>query len=134
MKMVRAYDKLREALRKPGVYGGFPARHRAATGQSSRVRRGLESPAAIMNPSVAVGIEGKFQQDRPGRPGTNTRYNVRKVRRNYTLHWQLDERSIEYDKVSDGTISPCSPMTGASLPVTFSRRTSPTYSDRCCAS
>jgi transposase len=50
---------------------------------------------------VAVGIDAKFRQDRPGRPGPNTRY-VRKIRRKHTLHWEIDEQPIEYDKKSDG--------------------------------
>jgi transposase len=48
-----------------------------------------------------VDLESKFRQDRPGRPGTNTRYR-RSIRRKYTLHWEIDEQSIEYDRKSDG--------------------------------
>ena len=54
-----------------------------------------------VRPWVAVGIEDRFHQERPGRPGAKTRY-LKKVRLKYTVHWQIDEAVIEYDKRSDG--------------------------------
>jgi len=51
--------------------------------------------------SLGQGELPSYHQDRPGRPGPNTRY-VRKVRRYWQLSWQLDEAAIAYDRKSDG--------------------------------
>jgi transposase len=42
-----------------------------------------------------------FQQAGPGRPGPKTRY-VKKTRKRWGLKWELDEKSIAYDRKSDG--------------------------------
>lgn len=45
--------------------------------------------------------EEKFRQERPGRPGPNTRY-VRKTRGRWVPQWKTDEAAIAYDRKSDG--------------------------------
>jgi len=45
--------------------------------------------------------EHSFRQERPGRPGPNTKY-VRKTKRKWKITWQLDEEAIAYDHKSDG--------------------------------
>lgn len=45
--------------------------------------------------------EEKFRQERPGRPGPNTRY-VRKTRGHWVPEWKTDEAAIAWDRKSDG--------------------------------
>jgi len=45
--------------------------------------------------------EHSYRQERPGRPGPNTKY-VRKTKRKWEITWQLDEEAIAYDHKSDG--------------------------------
>jgi len=43
----------------------------------------------------------RFRQDRPGRPGPDTRYR-RTVKRRYTIGFEVDRLAVEYDMRSDG--------------------------------
>ena len=43
----------------------------------------------------------RFRQEKPGRPGAQTRY-LRTVRTRPSIAWEIDLRTIEYDKKSDG--------------------------------
>jgi len=45
--------------------------------------------------------EHSYRQERPGRPGPNTKY-VRETKRKWEIKWQLDEEAIAYDHKSDG--------------------------------
>ncbi len=42
-----------------------------------------------------------YRQTKPGRPGRNTSY-VRKTRKYWTIDWELDQATIDYDRKSDG--------------------------------
>jgi hypothetical protein len=42
-----------------------------------------------------------FKQDRPGRPGPQTKY-LRKTRPFWRIEWAVDEALVEYDRKSDG--------------------------------
>jgi transposase len=42
-----------------------------------------------------------FRQDRPGRPGPETKY-LRKTKRRWEIRWKLDEDAVAYDHRSDG--------------------------------
>ena len=43
----------------------------------------------------------RYRQDRPGRPGPDTRYR-RTVKRRYTIGFEVDRLAVEYDMRSDG--------------------------------
>ena len=45
--------------------------------------------------------EHSYRQERPGRPGPNTKY-VKQTKRKWEITWQLDEEAIAYDHKSDG--------------------------------
>lgn len=45
--------------------------------------------------------EHAYRQERPGRPGPNTKY-VRTSKRRWQIRWQLDEQALAYDHRSDG--------------------------------
>jgi len=45
--------------------------------------------------------EHTFRQTKAGRPGPNTTY-VRKTRKRWTIEWSIDQKTIDYDRVSDG--------------------------------
>jgi len=45
--------------------------------------------------------EHTFRQTRRGRPGPNTTY-VRKTRKRWTVDWKIDQKTVDYDRVSDG--------------------------------
>ena len=42
-----------------------------------------------------------YKQERPGRPGPDTRY-VKKTKKRWRIEWTVDEAAIAYDHVSDG--------------------------------
>lgn len=45
--------------------------------------------------------EHTYKQERPGRPGPDTRY-VKKTKKRWRIEWSVDETAIAYDHVSDG--------------------------------
>jgi transposase len=45
--------------------------------------------------------EHLYRQDRRGRPGPDTKY-VRRTKRRWQIHWEVDEEAIAYDLNSDG--------------------------------
>jgi len=45
--------------------------------------------------------EHSFRQTRRGRPGANTTY-VRKTTRRWTVDWSVDQKTVDYDRKSDG--------------------------------
>jgi transposase len=50
---------------------------------------------------IVPDLQAYFRQEKPGRPGPNTRY-VRKTRKRWRLEWTLDESRVTYDHKSDG--------------------------------
>lgn len=45
--------------------------------------------------------EHTFRQTKRGRPGANTTY-VRKTTRRWTIDWSVDQKTVDYDRTSDG--------------------------------
>lgn len=45
--------------------------------------------------------EHTFRQTKRGRPGANTTY-VRKTTRRWTIDWSIDQKTVDYDRKSDG--------------------------------
>ncbi|WP_176226648.1 hypothetical protein [Candidatus Hakubella thermalkaliphila] len=72
--------------------------------------------------SLDLIYEHSFRQERPGRPGPDTKF-VRKTKKRWKIAWRLDDDAVAYDHRSDG-MSPCSLMTSPSPLAKCSRRTS----------
>ena len=92
-----ALEELRAKLASPH------ARHVTRQAVMTRVDALLRKQHAARYVKVKLRSvqEESFKQERPGRPGANTRY-VRKVRRHWRPEWEIDEAAIAYDKKSDG--------------------------------
>lgn len=57
--------------------------------------------ARYLRVSLAATAEHSFRQDRPGRPGPDTKF-VRKTKLKWEITWALDEEAVAYDRRSDG--------------------------------
>ncbi len=57
--------------------------------------------ARYVKVSLGAVPEHSFKQDRPGRPGPDTKF-VRKTKLKWKITWALDEEAIAYDRKSDG--------------------------------
>ncbi len=57
--------------------------------------------ARYLRVSLNATAEHSFKQDRPGRPGPDTKF-VRKTKLKWKITWTLDEEAVAYDRRSDG--------------------------------
>ncbi|GFP22962.1 hypothetical protein HKBW3S09_00429 [Candidatus Hakubella thermalkaliphila] len=51
--------------------------------------------------SLKTAYEHSFKQERPGRPGPDTKY-VRKTRKRWKIQWRVNKDKVAYDQKSDG--------------------------------
>lgn len=95
---VKALARLKERLRSPR------SRHRHRDHVEQSVAQILEGNGAERWVSVEVEeiSESTYLQERPGRPGKDTRY-VRAVRTRFDIHPTIDYEAIAQDALTDGT-------------------------------
>ena len=82
-------------------------RKRPRTRSRVKVEKAVEEILGRANVSRYVKVkivrvdEHTYRQERPGRPGPDTRY-TRSTKKRWRIEWTVDEKAIAYDKKSDG--------------------------------